>query len=79
MGEQTERSQEQQVNPADWELVSDEAIAAHGGAREAVKALLIANAALERELALAAPALSHGFSRGWHRQRWYASDTETSR
>ncbi|MER8957286.1 hypothetical protein NKH98_32555 [Mesorhizobium sp. M0833] len=54
MGEQTERSQEQQVDPADWELVTDEAIAAHGGAREAVKALLIANAALERELALAA-------------------------
>ncbi|GLS36620.1 hypothetical protein GCM10010869_22110 [Mesorhizobium tianshanense] len=56
MGDQINRSQQQQLDPAaDWELAADEAIAARGGAREAVKALLIANAALERELALAAP------------------------
>lgn len=77
MGDQIDRSQQQQLDPAaGWELAADEAIAVHGGAREAVKALLIANAALKRELALAAPAVSYGFSRGWHRRRWHASDTE---
>ncbi|ESX22136.1 hypothetical protein X766_03980 [Mesorhizobium sp. LSJC255A00] len=55
---------------SDWELAADEAIAAHGGdARAAVQALLAANASLEREVALWAPAVSYGFSRGWHRRR----------
>jgi len=54
----------------EWELAADETIAAHGGdPREAVKALLAANAELEREVALWAPAVSYGFSRGWHRRQ----------
>ncbi|AEH86629.1 hypothetical protein Mesop_2151 [Mesorhizobium opportunistum WSM2075] len=66
-------------NPAppssEWELAADEAIAANGGdAREAVKALLAANATLEREVALWAPAVSYGFSRGWHRGRRGGTD-----
>jgi hypothetical protein len=54
----------------DWELAADEAIATCGGdAREAVKALLVANASLEREVALWAPAVRYGFTRGWLRRR----------
>ncbi|ESZ08983.1 hypothetical protein X736_04690 [Mesorhizobium sp. L2C089B000] len=61
-------------NPAppsdEWELAADEIIAAHGGdAKAAMQALLAANASLEREVALWAPAVSYGFSRGWHRRR----------
>ncbi len=42
-----------------------ETIAHHGGdARAAVKALLIANAYLEDELAGALPAISYGYARG---------------
>ncbi|MDF3153244.1 hypothetical protein P3C58_14805 [Mesorhizobium sp. XAP10] len=65
-------AEQQQVDPPamDWELAVDQAIAANGGdAREAAKALLVANASLEREVALWAPAVSYGFSRGWHRRR----------
>ncbi|ARP66536.1 hypothetical protein A9K65_026705 [Mesorhizobium sp. WSM1497] len=65
-------AEQQQVDPRamDWELAADQAIAANGGdAREAVKALLVANATLEPEVALWAPAVSYGFSRWWHRRR----------
>ena len=45
-------------------------IADHGGdARAALRAVLEANAALELELALTLPAVSYGFSRGWHHKR----------
>ncbi len=51
----------------EFEAATDEAIALCGGdARAAVKALLIANAFLEDELAMAAPAVSYGYSKGWH-------------
>lgn len=65
-------AEQQQVDPPamDWNRAADETIAAYGGdAREAVKALLVANASLEREVDLWAPAVSYGFSRGWHRRR----------
>jgi hypothetical protein len=56
--------------PYDWEAATEETIAACGGnARAAVTALLITNDALERELALAMPVVSYGFSRGWHHKR----------
>jgi hypothetical protein len=45
-------------------------IEAHGGnLRAALRALMVANAGLERELALTLPAVSYGFSRGWHHKR----------
>lgn len=54
----------------DLDMATDDAIALCGGdARAAVKALLVANNHLERELALTRPAVSYGFSRGWHRKR----------
>lgn len=54
----------------EFEAATDEAIALCGGdARAAVKALLIANAFLEDELALVVPAVSYGFSKGWHARR----------
>ncbi|RWC59482.1 MAG: hypothetical protein EOS56_14320 [Mesorhizobium sp.] len=65
-------AEQQQVDPPamDWDRATDKAIETYGGdAREAVKALLVANASLEREVALWAPAVSYGFSRGWHRRR----------
>ena len=56
--------------PDELDAESDEAIATCGGdARAAVKALLVANAYLENELAMAVPAVSYGFSRGWHVKR----------
>lgn len=70
-------AEQQQVDPPaiDWELAVDQAIAAKGGdTREAVKALLVANASLEREVALWAPAVSFGFSRGWHRRQRGGTD-----
>ncbi|RWP83788.1 MAG: hypothetical protein EOR11_22665 [Mesorhizobium sp.] len=70
-------AEQQQVDPPamDWDRLTDEAIAACGGdAREAVKALLVANASLDREVALWAPAVSYGFSRGWHRRRRVETD-----
>jgi hypothetical protein len=71
-GSRAMAAEQQQVDPPamDLELAADEVIATCGGnAREAVKALLVANASLEREVALAAPAVSYGFSRGWHRRK----------
>lgn len=48
----------------------DEVIILCGGdARAAVKALLVANNYLEDELAMAVPAISYGFSKGWHHRR----------
>ncbi|MBZ9871598.1 hypothetical protein LB542_12115 [Mesorhizobium sp. BR1-1-9] len=70
-------AEQQQTDPPamDWELAVDEVIATCGGdAREAVKALLVANATLEREVALWAPAVSYGFSRGWHRRQRGGAD-----
>ncbi|MER8668618.1 hypothetical protein NKH45_15615 [Mesorhizobium sp. M1156] len=70
-------AEQQQTDPPamDWELAVDEVIAICGGdAREAVKALLVANATLEREVALWAPAVSYGFSRGWHRRQRGGAD-----
>ena len=52
------------------EQAADAAIAAFGGnAREAVKALLVENAHLHDELAMAVPAVSYGYSKGWHARR----------
>ncbi|AZO42453.1 hypothetical protein EJ076_15830 [Mesorhizobium sp. M7D.F.Ca.US.005.01.1.1] len=70
-------AEQQQIDPpaTDWDLAVDQTIATYGGdAREAVKALLAANAALEREVALWAPAVSYGFSRGWHRRKRSSTD-----
>lgn len=54
----------------DVEAAADEAIAICGGdARAAVKALLVANDFLERELELTRMAVSFGYSRGWHSKR----------
>lgn len=51
----------------DLELAADQAIAAcRGDAREAVKALLVANAFLENEIAEFRAAVSKGYSRGRH-------------
>lgn len=50
----------------DMEVDTDAAIAAFGGdPREAVKALLKDNAALQSELDFASLAMSYGFTRGW--------------
>lgn len=58
------------TQPDEWEVATDEAIAVCGGdARATVKALLIANAFLEDELAMAVPAVSYGYSKGWHSRR----------
>lgn len=56
-------------HPADdWDKAIDEAIAVcDGDARAAIKALLIANAYIEDELATAA--VGYGFSKGWHSRR----------
>ncbi|ARP62597.1 hypothetical protein A9K65_003755 [Mesorhizobium sp. WSM1497] len=70
-------AEQKQVEPSamDWELAADDVIATFGGdPREAVKALLAANASLEREVALWAPAVSYGFSRGWHRRKRSGTD-----
>lgn len=58
------------IRPEQFESSCDEAIVLCGGdARSAVKALLIANAFLEEELALSKVAVSYGYSRGWHAKR----------
>jgi hypothetical protein len=50
----------------DMEADTDATIAAFGGdPREAVKALLTDNAALQSELDFASLAMSYGFTRGW--------------
>lgn len=52
------------------EAATDQAIDACGGdARATVKALLVANAFLEDELAVAVPAISYGYSKGRHARR----------
>jgi hypothetical protein len=62
--------QEPASDDDDYYAAVEEAIALCGGdARAAVKALLIANDFLERELELARVAVSSGFSRGWHARR----------
>lgn len=54
----------------DLESSVDEVIAICGGdIRAAVRALLVANAHLERELELTRVAVSSGFSRGWHHRK----------
>ena len=56
--------------PDQNESSCDEAIALCGGdPRAAVKALLVANAFLEDELALATLAVSFGYSKAWHAKR----------
>jgi hypothetical protein len=58
------------IKPDQFESSCDELIALCGGdARSAVKALLIANAFLEVELALTKVAVSYGYSKGWHAER----------
>lgn len=47
----------------------DDAIAACGSARAAVRELLMARQLLEHELALAQAVIPYGFSRGWHHRR----------
>lgn len=58
------------ADKADLEATVEEVIAScDGDPRAAVRALLVANAYLERELALTIPAVSFGYSRGWHRKK----------
>jgi hypothetical protein len=47
-----------------------------GDSLAAIKALLLANAFLERELDLARAAVSSGYSRGWHLKRARAGNVE---
>ena len=56
-------------NPDEFEQATDEAVAAYGSAHAAVKALLVTNAQLQDELAMAVPAVSYGYSKGWHARR----------
>lgn len=63
------------VKQDEFEQKADEVISACGGdARAAVTALLMANAQLQDELAMAVPAVSYGFSKGWHARRREAAD-----
>lgn len=56
------------ADSADLEATVDQVIAScDGDPRAAVKTLLVTNASLERQLALTIPAVSYGYSRGWHR------------
>lgn len=58
------------ADTADLEASIDEVIAlCEDDTRAAIKALLVANAHLERKLALTIPAASYGYSRGWHRKK----------
>jgi hypothetical protein len=50
----------------DLDAAADEAIALCGGARAAVKELLVTKHLLEQELELAKATNSYGFTRGWH-------------
>lgn len=55
----------------DIDAAVEEAIALCGGdPRAAIKALIVSNEFLERELALCRVAMSSGFSRQWHHKRW---------
>jgi hypothetical protein len=65
-----------QSDPDQLEAATDQAIAACGGdAREAVKALIVANHFLETELEKLRPAVSPGYARGQllprDRKDWY--------
>jgi hypothetical protein len=68
----SEHMTEPQLAP-DGEPVSnadvDQAIAACGSARAAVRELLITKGLLEHELAMAHAVIPYGFSRGWHHRR----------
>jgi hypothetical protein len=58
------------IEPEQYESACDEVSALCGGdARSAIKTLLVANAFLEQELALAKLAVSYGYSKGWHAKR----------
>jgi hypothetical protein len=58
-------SQPSTLEPEDIETAADQAIAACGGiAREAVKALIVANSFLEVQIAELRAAVSMGYSRG---------------
>jgi len=46
-----------------------ERIAMHGSARAALAAAVLEIAELHRMLAMTMPAVSYGFSRGWHHNR----------
>jgi hypothetical protein len=65
------------AEPEDIETAADQAIAAGGGvAREAVKALIVANSFLEAQIAELRAAVSMGYSRGRYelprdRKDWY--------
>ncbi len=57
--------QPRSADPDPMELATDEAIAACGGnARDAVKALLVANEYLESEVCELMQAVSHAYARG---------------
>jgi hypothetical protein len=63
-------------NPEDLEAAADQAIAAcGGGAREAVKVLIVANSFLEEQIAKLQAAVSTGYARGklelGDRKDWY--------
>lgn len=63
------------IKSHEFEQATDAAIAACGGnAREAVRALLVENAQLRDELAMAVPTVSYGYSKGWHARRRSYSD-----
>jgi hypothetical protein len=70
-------SQPSTLEPEDIETAADQAIAACGGfAREAVKALIVANSFLEVQIAELRAAVSTGYSRGRYelprdRKDWY--------
>lgn len=55
---------------------ADELMTCCGNARAAVKALIVANAHLERELDLASVAVSSGFSRQWHAKQRKSGDVK---
>jgi hypothetical protein len=58
-------AQDQPPDPGDLEAAADQAIAACGGdAREAVKALIVANDFLEAEVCELMQAVSHAYARG---------------
>jgi len=63
--------------PAADEAAVEEAIAPCGGdARAAVRALLEDVRLYERELAVCRLAVSSGYSRQWHHNRWREADAQ---
>lgn len=65
MGEPASKQDRDELEAATNEMI---ALCA-GDARAAVRALLVANGFLEDELAMAVPAVSYGYSKGWHARR----------